>query len=116
MIRRGIGIHATVPRPEGECEGVVVEELLQDALVPVQESAVKGEEEPRVVNLKGILLARIVECIVAVEAVDLPLVVERTRVGLGERAHELVTLFDARDFFLGEEVRGAPSVVLGDLR
>jgi hypothetical protein len=80
-----------VPVPERQCKSVVVEQLRQDPLVEVEVEAVPGEEEPALVNLERVRVrwGVEVEMVVAVEAVELPLVDIGAAVGVRQRHHEL---------------------------
>ena len=89
QVQRGV-----IPVPEREREGVLANEVRQNALVEVDEEAVPRQEQPALVNLQWILLALKVESVVTVGAVQLGLIVERPAVAVGQRTHELVRLLD----------------------
>lgn len=95
--RLGVGVdgghlHAggRVPVPEGHGESGVADEAAEGSLEEVQVESVEGEEEPGVVNLDvEIRKADLVVCAVAVSAVDVGLLLETARVGVGKSFHEL---------------------------
>ncbi|CAL9113028.1 unnamed protein product [Musa acuminata var. zebrina] len=70
-----------VPVPEGDGEGVVVDELAEDPLVEVEVVAVPGEEDPAEVDLDGHVVGiLLVVGVVAILAVDVRLLVVVPRV------------------------------------
>ena len=112
-------LHATrsVPVPEGNREGGVVDKLAQDSLVEVEVPAVEGEEEPGVVDLEiEFSEPDLVVSAVAVGAVDVGLLLEAARVVVGEALHERQRSLVLGDVVAVHSVRGWPDPQAGPTR
>jgi hypothetical protein len=97
-----------VPVPERERERVVAQQLRQNALVEVDEHAVPGQEQPPAVNLQRPCLVRVVQSVVAVQAVQVHLVAPRARVRVRELALQPHPALQLRNVLLVQQMRRPP--------
>ena len=82
-----------VPVPVRKRKGLVSENFGEDAFVEVDEHPVPGHEQPSVVNLQWPRSdVGVVERVVAVQAMQPLLVVQRAGVGVRQRSEKLVAL------------------------
>ncbi|GER46574.1 hypothetical protein STAS_23616 [Striga asiatica] len=88
--RRDLHAGGAVPVPEGQGEGVVVEQPRADPLEEVEVPPVEGEEQPRLVDLESqVREAALGVRAVAVRAVDVGLLPEAAGVVRRELLHQL---------------------------